>query len=85
MHAIARVPPTYPCLPRSPPSAAVMNALQAVLSAMFLAGSMIAAAITHRESSIQPEAFNPLAAESMAIASAAAEADLMAESVNCRR
>jgi hypothetical protein len=52
-----------------------MNALQAVLSAMFLAGSSIAAAVTHKDPNAHPEMSNPLAAESAAIAQVVAEVE----------
>ena len=57
-----------------------MNALQAVLSAVFLAASSIAAAVSHKEAIPHPEVSNPLAAEAAALA-AAAEAELNADSL----
>ena len=51
-----------------------MNALQALLSALFLAASCVAAAVTHKEPRVHPETSNPLAAEAAAFAEAA-EAD----------
>jgi drug/metabolite transporter (DMT)-like permease len=65
----------YIFLSDEPPSAPVMNALQAVLSAMFLAGSSIAAAVTHKDPNAHPEMSNPLAAESAAIAQVVAEVE----------
>ena len=52
-----------------------MNALQALLSAMFLAASSIAAAVANTRVSVHPEASNPLAAEASAYAQAIAESD----------
>ncbi|GAX82705.1 hypothetical protein CEUSTIGMA_g10131.t1 [Chlamydomonas eustigma] len=66
----------YIFLSDEPPSAPVMNALQAILSAMFLAGSSIAAAVTHKDPNAHPEMSNPLAAESAAIAQVVAEAEV---------
>lgn len=51
-----------------------MNALQAILSALFLAASCVAAAVSHKEARVHPESSNPLAAEAAAFAEAA-EAD----------
>jgi len=56
-----------------------MNALQAILSALFLAASSVAAAVSHSDKArLHPEVSNPLAAEAAALAEAA-EAEQSAE------
>mmetsp|Transcript_14453 Transcript_14453/g.31311 ORF Transcript_14453/g.31311 Transcript_14453/m.31311 type:complete len:518 (-) Transcript_14453:1598-3151(-) len=58
------------------PSPALLNALQAVLSALFLISSAAAASVAHKDANPHPEVSNPLLAEAVALAAADEQLEL---------